>query len=172
MLHFLVAAVPDGAEAQHGHLPGVPVGDAVEGGYLGKFAVAVGVPPGIGRAVPGWSRSAALRLYEKLQGDARVLTPFAPDLDILVWTLKGPSVSVACGMARSIFEEAAKHNLHLALVDLPVDFFDTAGANMERDRETVTCVRSVLMKPEHLEWVDPIWDILDKVTGQVVKAAR
>jgi hypothetical protein len=29
------------------------------------------------------------------------------------------------------------------------------------DQETVTCLRSVLMKPEHLEWLDRILAILD-----------
>jgi hypothetical protein len=35
---------------------------------------------------------------------------------------------------------------------------------MARDRETVICLRSVLMKPEHNEWVDRIWQILSDAT--------
>jgi hypothetical protein len=31
---------------------------------------------------------------------------------------------------------------------------------MERDRPTLTALRSVLMKPEHREWVDRIWAIM------------
>jgi tyrosine decarboxylase / aspartate 1-decarboxylase len=115
----------------------------------------------------GRSRSAALKLYEKLEADARVLTPFPPELDIIFWTLRAPRASLASEMAKSVFLEAEKYNLHLALAELPIDFFDTEGAGMERDRETVTCLRSVLMKPEHLEWIDPIWDILDRATGEV-----
>jgi tyrosine decarboxylase / aspartate 1-decarboxylase len=120
----------------------------------------------------GKSRRAALALYERLESDPRVVTPFAPELDILFWTLKAPRVSVASDMARAVFDEAEKRSLHLALAELPVRFFDTEAAGMERDRETVTCVRSVLMKPEHLEWVGPIWDILDQATDVVVKASR
>jgi hypothetical protein len=31
---------------------------------------------------------------------------------------------------------------------------------VRHDRETLTCLRSVLMKPEHLDWVERIWQIL------------
>ena len=48
---------------------------------------------------------------------------------------------------------------------MPAEFFDLGGAGIERDRETVTCLRSVLMKPEHREWLDRIWQILDASTG-------
>jgi len=35
---------------------------------------------------------------------------------------------------------------------------------MQRDRDTIVCLRSVLMKPEHREWVDRIWAILEAAT--------
>ena len=118
----------------------------------------------------GKSRRAAVMLFERLSADPRVLTPFPPELDILVWAIKSPSVSIASERARAVFSEAARRNLHLALADLPTDFFDLSGANMERDRDTITCVRSVLMKPEHLEWADRIYAILDEATTSVVGA--
>ncbi len=62
--------------------------------------------------------------------------------------------------SRRIFEEAARRNLHLALAELPAEFFDLEGAGIARDRETVTCLRSVLMKPEHREWTPRILAIL------------
>jgi tyrosine decarboxylase/aspartate 1-decarboxylase len=114
------------------------------------------------------SRAAALTVHNKLQTDPRVLTPFPPELDILVWTPLTDRVSASSEKARSIFSRAAGRNLHLALAELPVDFFDSIGARMERDQETVTCLRSVLMKPEHLEWADRIWTILNEVTTEVM----
>ena len=114
-------------------------------------------------------REAALALYGRLQADPRVLTPFAPELDIAAWMLKSSRVSESSEMARSIFSKAAEQNLHLALAELPVDFFDLSGAGIERDRDTITCLRSVLMKPEHLDWIDRIWEILDRVTDEVLK---
>jgi len=110
------------------------------------------------------TRQAALRLYEKLEADRRFLTAFPPELDIVVWAVRAESVSAASRQARLIFEEAARRQLHLALAELPLQFFDLADAGMRPDRETITCLRSVLMKPEHLDWLDRIWEILDQST--------
>lgn len=109
-------------------------------------------------------RTAALDLYARLHADARVLTAFPPELDIVIWAVRAPSVSAASQRARRIFQAAARHNLHLAVAELPVQFFDLDGAGIVRDRETITCLRSVLMKPEHKTWLDEIWRILDAVT--------
>ncbi len=116
------------------------------------------------------SRKAALALYKRLRGDKRFLTAFAPELDIVVWMAKAPSVSASSETARAIFTKAASHGLHLALAELPVGFFDVSRAGIERDRETVTCLRSVLMKPEHLDWLERIWNILDRATAETHKA--
>lgn len=108
-------------------------------------------------------RQAALALYEKLRADGRFVTAFPPELDIVVWSARAGSVSRASALARRIFEEAARRDLHLALAELPARFFDLP-AGMAADAETITCLRSVLMKPEHLEWVERIWERLDQAT--------
>jgi glutamate/tyrosine decarboxylase-like PLP-dependent enzyme len=113
------------------------------------------------------SRSAAMALYQKLTHEERFVTAFPPELDILVWAVRASRVSEASKLARSIFKEAARRNLHLALVELPVHFFDLPAAGMEPDQETMVCLRSVLMKPEHLEWVDRIWELLLQATREV-----
>jgi glutamate/tyrosine decarboxylase-like PLP-dependent enzyme len=113
-------------------------------------------------AMLGKSRAAALALYDKIRSDDRFITAFSPELDIIVWALRASRVSEASAIARAVFEEAARQGLHLALAELPVDFFDLDEAGMQRDKETMTCLRSVLMKPEHLDWVDRIWAILDR----------
>ncbi len=108
-------------------------------------------------------RSAALALYEKTTADDRFLTSFGPELDIVVFAPRGASVSEVSAKSRAIFAAAAERGLHLALADLPVSFFPFP-ATVQRDRETITCLRSVLMKPEHLDWVDRIWQILASAT--------
>jgi glutamate/tyrosine decarboxylase-like PLP-dependent enzyme len=108
-------------------------------------------------------RKAALALYERVKGDRRFVTAAPPELDILVWAPRAAQVSEASARARRLFEEAARRHLHLALAELPVEFFDLG--RMERDRPTLTCLRSVLMKPEHREWADRIWEILDQAAG-------
>jgi len=58
--------------------------------------------------------------------------------------------------------------LHLAVAELPVAFFDVNAAGMKADRETMTCLRSVLMKPEHREWVDRIAALIDSAAAKVL----
>ncbi|HLI84217.1 MAG TPA: aminotransferase class I/II-fold pyridoxal phosphate-dependent enzyme [Bryobacteraceae bacterium] len=92
------------------------------------------------------SRRAALDFYSRLAADQRVLTAFPPQLDIVVWAPKSRP-------AERVFENAARRNLHLAMARLPGAFFGL--------RDEVHALRSVLMKPEHEQWVDRIWEVLD-----------
>ena len=39
---------------------------------------------------------------------------------------------------------------------------------MKLDRATATCLRSVLMKPEHREWLPRIWSILEEATNEAL----
>ncbi len=87
----------------------------------------------------------------------------APQLDIVVWKVKAASAEESSDLARKVFDAAAQRNLHLALVQLPRYWFDgDAGA------ETVTCLRSVLMKPEHEAWLPRIWNELDAAAREVL----
>jgi glutamate/tyrosine decarboxylase-like PLP-dependent enzyme len=110
-------------------------------------------------------RRAAFLLYEKIRADERFLTAFAPELDIVVFAPRAESVPKMSERSRKIFEGCAKMNLHLALAELPVKFFEAQMENITGDRTTVRCLRSVLMKPEHAEWVERIWAVLDEVAG-------
>lgn len=114
------------------------------------------------------SRAAALELYDTVRSDERYLTAFPPELDIVIWTPRAERVSKASEFARLIYKAAERHQLYLALAELPVDFFNLITPRMERDQETITCLRSVLMKPEHREWISSIWQILDNATGAVL----
>ncbi len=115
-------------------------------------------------------RKAALALFEKVRADEHFVTAFAPELDIVVFAPKAPSVSEASVLSRQVFEAAARHDLHLAVAELPVRFWEANLGAMKRDRETMTCLRSVLMKPEHLDWVDRIWGILSSAADEVAVA--
>jgi tyrosine decarboxylase / aspartate 1-decarboxylase len=110
------------------------------------------------------SRAAALALYAKVRTDERFITAFAPELDIVVWAPRAARVSEASEIAQRIFTEAERRHLYLALANLPVEMFELPASTMARDRDTITCLRSVLMKPDHREWVDDIWKILDQAT--------
>jgi glutamate/tyrosine decarboxylase-like PLP-dependent enzyme len=110
-------------------------------------------------------RAAALDLYDRLRQDRRFVTGTAPELDILVWAPRAKRVSDASKLSQRIFAEAAQRQLHLAIATLPVDLIDVQ--DMQRDSDTIICLRSVLMKPEHRAWADRIWAILDEATTAV-----
>lgn len=114
-------------------------------------------------------RAAALDLFERLRADERFVTPFPPELDIVCWSLRARRASEASDLARAVFAESARRGLHLALVELPAAFFDLAASGIEADQDTLTCLRSVLMKPEHRAWLPRIWDLLSLSTDAVLQ---
>jgi tyrosine decarboxylase / aspartate 1-decarboxylase len=117
------------------------------------------------------SREAAIALHRKICADHRYVSPFPPELDILVWAVHAESVAESSRLAQEIFAAAARHDLHLALVQLPTRFFPE-GSWADQSRESsITCLRSVLMKPEHLDWLEEIWSRLSLVTNQRVFTA-
>jgi len=113
-------------------------------------------------------RTAALALHEKLRVDNRFVTALAPELDIVVWTVRAARASEASQLARQLFTAASQRQLHLALAELPVEFFDFDAAGMQCDCRRVICLRSVLMKPEHPQWIEHIWTILDQAASEAV----
>lgn len=115
-------------------------------------------------------REAALELHRRILADSRFVAGFAPELDIVIFAPRAENVSTASVLTRKIFDVAAKRNLHLAVAELPVEFFLPRIAGMVMDRATLTCLRSVLMKPEHRDWVPQIWDILSQSTDEVLNA--
>ena len=64
--------------------------------------------------------------------------------------------------AREIFEAAASRELHLALATMPTNWVRGFAPEIVADAETVLCLRSVMMKPEHRDWIDRIAAILDE----------
>ena len=105
-------------------------------------------------------REAALQLYSKLKHDDRFVPAFEPELDIVVFLPREGDETKASLRSKKIFAAAAQHDLHLAVAELPVRFWSEVDFADPDSEETVTCLRSVLMKPEHLEWVNPIWERL------------
>ena len=130
------------------------------------------VPGGKFAAELSKTRKAALALFEIIQKDPRFIVAFPPDLDILVWAPRAPSASEASRLSREIFRESALENLHLAIANLPVALFVDAWQGIEWDQDHLTCLRSCLMKPEHLDWIDHIWQTLDQATEKVLNGAQ
>ena len=68
---------------------------------------------------------------------------------------------------KRFFIACAARDLHLALVQLPPAWFEPVAEFEPESRAAssaglVTCLRSVLMKPEHEAWLDRIWERLTR----------
>jgi tyrosine decarboxylase / aspartate 1-decarboxylase len=113
-------------------------------------------------------RTAALELDRRLRLDERFepLAAGAPELDIVVWKVKEENPERASEIAQKIFVGCATRGLHLALVELPESWL---GPSRFGNTGLVTCLRSVLMKPEHAEWLDRIWARLGAASGEILR---
>jgi len=115
-------------------------------------------------------REAAIEFNRRIAADPRFLAPNAPpQLDIVFYAVrsKEQTLEASSTLAKRIFDEAARLDLHLALASLPVRFFP-AQTFPGHTTGGVTCLRSVMMKPEHLAWIDRIWSRLDQATTTVL----
>ena len=124
--------------------------------YTARGAFAKGLESG---------HTAALKLHQRLGRSPYFSVPaFPPQLDILFWAVRAPTPEASSTLAQQIFDEAAKGDLHLALARLPVRFFPQnswQNSHKTDPQSTVTCLRSVLMKQEHLLWLDHLSQRLD-----------
>jgi glutamate/tyrosine decarboxylase-like PLP-dependent enzyme len=111
-------------------------------------------------------RSAALTLYRKIAADTRFRIFLAPELDIVVWAGAGSRASSISARSEAVFHMATKAGLHLATFRYPSDMLKARWPEVVFDQPEVTCLRSCLMKPEHLTWIDRLWAILDQAAGE------
>ncbi len=103
------------------------------------------------------SRQAALELAARLAAHDDFLVLPDPELDIVIFAPRADGTAAGVGRAAAeLFEAAAERDLHLALIGLERSLIDSHWA-LGGGGESVTCLRSCLMKPEHLDWLDEIW---------------
>ncbi len=120
-------------------------------------------------------RRAALEFESRLRADSRFQTIAAgsPELDIVVWKVQASSPEQSSSLAQRVFDACAARNLHLALVQLPrQQWFRPAEvpADSHSGENPVTCLRSVLMKPEHEPWLDRIWQEFTAASREILGA--
>ncbi len=119
-------------------------------------------------------RSAALELYRRIHASAMFIAPIPPQLDIVVWAVRGDTPEESSARARAVFDAAARRNLHLALVHLPRSCFRentwATTSGFAPSTTLVQCLRSVLMKSEHLAWIDAIWERIETAGQEILSA--
>ena len=117
-------------------------------------------------------RAAALELDRRLRADRagrfQPLAAGAPELDIVVWKLNAGTPELSSKLAQKVFDACAARDLHLALAQLPAAWFDPGNRSAGGAAGHVTCLRSVLMKPEHEAWLDRIWERLTAACDGVI----
>ncbi len=106
---------------------------------------------------------AARRLHEALHRSSNYRTLMVPQLDIVVYAVAAENAAAASENAGKVFDAAAKEDLHLALVNIPASIVAHYWPELEMNRDSVTCLRSCLLKPEHLDWTPKIAGILEDV---------
>jgi tyrosine decarboxylase/aspartate 1-decarboxylase len=84
-----------------------------------------------------------------------------PELDIVVYAVDAPDSATASARAKQLFRLAAEDQLHLALIEVPAAMLANYAPEISASTDTVTCLRSVLMKPEHEQWLEPIMEMLE-----------
>ena len=104
---------------------------------------------------------AARDFWSRLDASASFRPLMKPELDIVVYAVDAPDTATASAHAKQLFRLAAEDNLHLALIELPAAMLRTYAPEIDATTDTVTCLRSVLMKPEHGEWLERIMTILE-----------
>jgi len=112
---------------------------------------------------------AARDFWQRLDTSEHYQPIFQPELDIVVYTAIASNAEDSSGRARRIFSAAAENDLHLALIELPVELVQARLPKLQADTQTVTGLRSVLMKPEHGDWLDKIMAILDDCANALTR---
>jgi glutamate/tyrosine decarboxylase-like PLP-dependent enzyme len=114
------------------------------------------------------SRMAALTLHRRLEADRRFAMAAAPALDIVTWAVMAEDADGMADLAHAVLAECGKRGVHLSIAELPARCFRTLPRAAER--EAVTCLRAVLLKAEHAEWVDRICEVISDSTSAVLGA--
>ena len=110
--------------------------------------------------------AAARQFFQRVGDSPHFRALLQPELDIVVYGVAAADAAAAGARARAVFDRAAEQDLHLALISLPAGMVQNYWPELEMNRETVTCLRSCLMKPQHLASLDDIWAVLDRAVSR------
>ena len=106
--------------------------------------------------------AAARDLHARLDASENFTPLMPPELDIVIYAATAPTTTEASQRAKEIFLKAADKNLHLALIELQVSLACHYLPDLAIDSESISCLRSVLMKSAHKEWSERIVQLLEE----------
>jgi glutamate/tyrosine decarboxylase-like PLP-dependent enzyme len=102
-------------------------------------------------------------MYNQLKESEDFISLIEPELDIILWSLKGESAADISRKNVLFFEKCAEKNLHLALYQVRTNKLPPSLASIIKNENHVTVLRSCLMKPEHWDWKERIWAIMEAI---------
>ncbi len=68
-------------------------------------------------------------------------------------------------LSRKFFNKAEENKLYLSILNFPSTKIQDKEIIINSDN--VTCLRSCLMKPEHLDWIDELWNRIEKTMNEI-----
>lgn len=113
------------------------------------------------------SRQAAAGLWSALRRDRRFVPLAAPDLDVVTWAVRAPTVRLASARARLLHAAAQRLGLHVSLAEVPATMAGAHGFAGTADADRLLVLRACLMKPEHLDWLERLVAVLDAAAREL-----
>jgi glutamate/tyrosine decarboxylase-like PLP-dependent enzyme len=106
-------------------------------------------------------REAAMRLHAMLDESSHFRNIVMPELDIVVFAPRAEKASAISARTEEIFARAEERGLCLAKFRVPASALRKKWPDVEFDQDEVVCLRTCLMKPEHLDWIGGIFERLE-----------
>ena len=116
------------------------------------------------------TRKAALKIAELITQSRYYELLSQPELDIVVFFPKIAEFtsSAVSKASERIFNAAMDDKIYLAKMNIESEKIVRNHPEFEADKEYTTILRSCLMKPEHLSYVDNIYSVLEKIAGKQI----
>ncbi len=109
-------------------------------------------------------RQAALALADRLRTSEHLQLHLNPMLDIVTYWPRRTRMSEVDAASAAILHRGMddpEDPIFLSTLRVDADAFAALHPEVERDAESVRVLRSVLMKPEHEAWIDPLHERLE-----------
>lgn len=110
------------------------------------------------------TREAALAFADALNDSARFALYLDPALDIVVYFPNGPDTESISARTEQVFRAAMAHPefpMFTAKLSVPIEHFAALHPQITPNSDTVTLLRSCLLKPEHSQWVPQLMRTLE-----------
>ncbi|HWD64965.1 MAG TPA: aminotransferase class I/II-fold pyridoxal phosphate-dependent enzyme [Solirubrobacteraceae bacterium] len=115
-------------------------------------------------------RRAALALADRLRASEHLQLYLEPMLDIVTYWPRRRRMSEVDAASEAVLHRGmgdAEDPIFLSTLRVDASAFQALHPEVERDADSVRVLRSVLMKPEHDAWVDPLHQRLERLTQEI-----